>query len=150
MTRTNRGRGARLLRAIGTPGDEALAAAPPPTRMLKLALALGGLSLLLLYAVAFGPSVAVAPTDGASLPLVFLTGLLAGGLTCLAVQGGLLATTLAQRGLGDDPAASPERAAPIAMFLGALRQRLVSLFGHRNVSDVDVCGTAAALRNRSD
>ena len=27
---------------------------------------------------------------------VFLTGLLAGGLSCLAVQGGLLAATLAQ------------------------------------------------------
>ncbi|MCJ7740315.1 sulfite exporter TauE/SafE family protein, partial [Candidatus Microgenomates bacterium] len=29
---------------------------------------------------------------------IFLTGLLTGGLTCLAVQGGLLATTIAQTG----------------------------------------------------
>ena len=28
---------------------------------------------------------------------IFLTGLLTGGLTCLAVQGGLLATAVAQR-----------------------------------------------------
>ena len=28
---------------------------------------------------------------------VFLTGLFTGGLTCLAVQGGLLASTIAQR-----------------------------------------------------
>lgn len=81
MTRRNRGRSPRLPRPGNTPGDETLAAPAPPAGILKLALALGGLSLLVLYAVAFGPSVSVPPTDGASLPLVFLTGLLAGGLT---------------------------------------------------------------------
>ncbi len=52
---------------------------------------------------------------------VFLTGLLTGGLTCLAVQGGLLAATLAQReeerlklGL-----AKSGNALPILSFLGA-------------------------------
>ena len=51
---------------------------------------------------------------------VFLTGLLAGGLSCLAVQGGLLAATLAQseeekiiqKSKGDN-------ALPILAFLGA-------------------------------
>ena len=53
--------------------------------------------------------------------LVFLTGLTTGGLTCLAVQGGLLATAVAQR-VGDDRRgmqALAGRAAPIAGFLGA-------------------------------
>lgn len=53
--------------------------------------------------------------------LVFLTGLTTGGLTCLAVQGGLLASAVAQR-VGDDRRgmqALAGRAAPIASFLGA-------------------------------
>jgi uncharacterized protein len=37
------------------------------------------------------------PHEGASLWLVFLTGLSVGGLSCLAVQGGLLAAMIAQR-----------------------------------------------------
>lgn len=39
----------------------------------------------------------VQPTENISLWAIFLTGLLTGGLTCLAVQGGLLAATIAQR-----------------------------------------------------
>src|SRR3712207_6508590 len=35
--------------------------------------------------------------EGTSLFTVFITGLLAGGLSCMAVQGGLLTATLAQR-----------------------------------------------------
>ena len=35
---------------------------------------------------------------GINLVTIFLTGLLAGGLSCLAVQGGLLTATIAQRG----------------------------------------------------
>lgn len=47
-----------------------------------------------------------------SLGAVFLTGLLTGGLTCLAVQGGLLATTLASQEAKDN-------SLPILAFLGA-------------------------------
>lgn len=69
--------------------------------------------------VAQGTPVAV--TDGTSLWLVFLTGLLTGGLTCLAVQGGLLATTVAQRDHVAERggAASAGPALPIALFLAA-------------------------------
>lgn len=35
--------------------------------------------------------------DQTSLTAIFLTGLFAGGLSCMAVQGGLLAATIAQR-----------------------------------------------------
>ena len=37
------------------------------------------------------------PNDSLNLWTIFLTGLLTGGLSCLAVQGGLLATSIAQR-----------------------------------------------------
>lgn len=37
------------------------------------------------------------PTGSINIMAIFLTGLFTGGLTCLAVQGGLLATTIAQR-----------------------------------------------------
>ncbi len=43
---------------------------------------------------------------------IFLTGLLTGGLTCLAVQGGLLAATIAQQ-------EDKSNALPILVFLGA-------------------------------
>lgn len=50
---------------------------------------------------------------------VFLTGLLTGGLTCLAVQGGLLATTIAQREEQklEDRAKNNGNALPILFFL---------------------------------
>ncbi len=59
--------------------------------------------------------------DGSNLLLVFLTGLTTGGLTCLAIQGGLLATAVAQREevAGQGMGALSGRAAPIAMFLTA-------------------------------
>lgn len=47
---------------------------------------------------------------------IFLTGLFTGGLTCLAVQGGLLATAIAQRHEGEQYAKS-NKALPIAAFL---------------------------------
>jgi uncharacterized protein len=52
---------------------------------------------------------------------VFLTGLLTGGLTCLAVQGGLLAATLAQRAQDalTDKAQKTGNAIPILAFLSA-------------------------------
>lgn len=52
---------------------------------------------------------------------VFATGLFTGGLTCLAVQGGLLASTIAQREQGrlTDEVARGGRAFPIVAFLAA-------------------------------
>jgi uncharacterized protein len=49
---------------------------------------------------------------------VFLTGLLTGGLTCMAVQGGLLATTIAQREKDrEKKLSSVAQATPILAFL---------------------------------
>lgn len=52
---------------------------------------------------------------------VFLTGLLTGGLTCLAVQGGLLTATLAQKteGLIEEETKSTGKALPIILFLAS-------------------------------
>lgn len=52
---------------------------------------------------------------------IFLTGLLVGGLTCLAVQGGLLATTIAQREEEKlkEKTQKTGSALPILSFLGA-------------------------------
>jgi sulfite exporter TauE/SafE len=61
----------------------------------------------------------------ASLWLIFITGLTAGGLSCLAVQGGLLATTIAQREQRfiedhvEDKVKTSDHAAPILLFLAA-------------------------------
>jgi sulfite exporter TauE/SafE len=49
---------------------------------------------------------------------IFLTGLLTGGLTCLAVQGGLLATAIAQRHEGEQEEKS-NKALPIIAFVVA-------------------------------
>ncbi len=52
---------------------------------------------------------------------IFLTGLLTGGLTCLAIQGGLLATTIAQRHEEKlkNEVRQTGKALPILSFLGA-------------------------------
>ncbi len=56
---------------------------------------------------------------GLNLWAIFLTGLLTGGLTCLAVQGGLLATTIAQREEMQvkEKLAKKSTLTPIALFL---------------------------------
>lgn len=61
-----------------------------------------------------------------NLAIVFMTGLTAGGLSCLAVQGGLLASSIAsqaQKDLAetdkDQPGREKHAAQPIALFLGA-------------------------------
>ena len=61
-----------------------------------------------------------------NLAIVFMTGLTAGGLSCLAVQGGLLASSIAsqaQKDLAetdkDQPGRGKRAAQPIALFLGA-------------------------------
>ncbi len=55
--------------------------------------AISGTALLLFLLNRFSASVG----DNTSLIGIFLTGLFVGGLTCMAVQGGLLASTIAQR-----------------------------------------------------
>lgn len=53
---------------------------------------------------------------------IFLTGLFTGGLTCLALQGGLLATTIAERSTFAKASADKEEeknVLPIVFFLGA-------------------------------
>ncbi len=58
---------------------------------------------------------------GINLWAIFLTGLITGGLTCLAVQGGLLAATIAQREEQklEEKTAQSGHALPILSFLGA-------------------------------
>ncbi len=58
--------------------------------------ATGSITVLLLLN-RFATSTPALSPHTSSLGAIFLTGLIAGGLTCLAVQGGLLAATLAQR-----------------------------------------------------
>lgn len=96
-------------------------APPSPGKPNTAALVIGGLALLALGALLLAQGAPAAATDGASLWLVFLTGLLTGGLTCLAVQGGLLATTVAQRAqvAERDRVAPGGQALPIALFLAA-------------------------------
>src|SRR5581483_357219 len=71
-------------------------------KLLKYAL-LGSLAILiflLLIDLRFISNIfALAPqiTNSSNLWTIFLTGLFVGGLTCMAVQGGLLAATIAQR-----------------------------------------------------
>lgn len=78
-------------------------------------LTLAALALLGLGAMSFGEELALTAIDPSSLLVIFFTGLTTGGLTCLAVQGGLLATTIAQR----EAERHTGRAAPIAMFVTA-------------------------------
>lgn len=56
-----------------------------------------GVLLLKIYSLENPSTVSSANPQDINLWAVFLTGLLTGGLTCLAVQGGLLAATIAQR-----------------------------------------------------
>jgi len=62
-----------------------------------VAACLVGVAVLVVVAAEFSPAVPDADAGRANLLLVFLTGLTAGGLSCLAVQGGLLATAVTQR-----------------------------------------------------
>jgi sulfite exporter TauE/SafE len=56
--------------------------------------------------------------ENTGLWLIFLSGLSVGGLSCLAVQGGLLATTIASSATSADESHSiAARAAPVAQFL---------------------------------
>lgn len=116
---------------------------------------IGVIALLVLAAGAMAagiglPSIPeVDPSTPANLWLVFLTGLSVGGLSCLAVQGGLLAALVAQREqqIHSDEAAGPvattgtasvgAHTAPVVLFLAAkvvaytLLGGLLGLFGSR-------------------
>ncbi|MFN8471755.1 MAG: sulfite exporter TauE/SafE family protein [Anaerolineae bacterium] len=101
--------------------------------LLALALAITlAIVLLFLGFVTVSQDAPVGAGSASSLLIVFLTGLTAGGLTCLAVQGGLLATAIAQH---ESIEGQMGRAAPLAMFLGAklaaytLLGVLLGLFG---------------------
>ncbi len=78
-----------------------------------------GFMLMKLYSIQ-APSLANL-SGSVNLGAIFLTGLITGGLTCLAVQGGLLASTLAQREEEKlkDKTKSSGNALPILTFLGA-------------------------------
>lgn len=84
--------------------------------------AMGAVTLLFAHSAGWlrlGRPPALDATSG--LAVIFLAGLLAGGLSCLAVQGGLLATAIAHR----NPTAAPGRASsrsqtgPVVAFLAA-------------------------------
>ncbi len=66
-----------------------------------VALCLIGIAVLVVVAARFSPALPDGGAGGANLLLVLLTGLTAGGLSCLAVQGGLLATAVTQREVSD-------------------------------------------------
>ena len=82
-------------------------------------LVVGILSTILLSVLLFG-KFQTSSAQNTSLIGIFITGLIAGGLTCMAVQGGLLAATIAQR----EEERLKEKtttgtALPILSFLGA-------------------------------
>lgn len=85
--------------------------------------ALLALGLVLGAGVLSGAELPGPDAKSASLLVVLLIGLTAGGLSCLAVQGGLLTVAVAGDRVGDDRAAAESRpkgdAAPILWFLGA-------------------------------
>jgi len=79
------------------------------------------LAALLVLGVAAGPQLPGPDAAGASLVVVLAIGLTAGGLSCLAVQGGLLTVAVTgERALpGAQPRTLAHNAAPIGWFLAA-------------------------------
>jgi small-conductance mechanosensitive channel len=120
--------------AANPPTDSPPAGPPAPGQSSDLTITLDGRSLpyllggaligLAMLAWAMGwlrlpETPAVDPST--SLWVVVLTGFLAGGLSCLAVQGGLLAATIAQReqSLLEREARLSDHAMPVVVFLVA-------------------------------
>jgi len=107
-------------------------------RAMLVALVLGAVALWWVAGRAGGPGVPEVTAD-ASLWLVLLTGLSVGGLSCLAVQGGLLAALIAGREtrLQGTAAGQRERLLPIGQFLAGklaaytLLGALLGAFGSR-------------------
>lgn len=97
------------------------ARASMPRRAVRSRLLLAGFLLLfavvVLAGVSFAPA-SIEPGGDVGIMLALITGLTAGGLSCLAVQGGLLATAIAQRereGAATGVAASSAHAAEAAV-----------------------------------
>lgn len=89
---------------------------------LPLFLLVGSLGIIMALLIMLFEGVNLQVVTGpfeASLITVFLTGLLAGGITCLAVQGGLLASSIAQREQKklEGKMSSTGHALPIIIFL---------------------------------
>ena len=84
-------------------------------------IALFALAALLAVGALVGPDLPSPDATGIALPVVLLIGLTAGGLSCLAVQGGLLTVAVTgERALpGEESEALAGNARPIAWFLGA-------------------------------
>ncbi|MGH2732156.1 MAG: hypothetical protein ACRDJG_04295 [Actinomycetota bacterium] len=111
---------------------EALIAERERKQRRMVAFLLIGIVALVVVSAAFSPAVADSEAGRANLLLVFLTGITAGGLSCLAVQGGLLVTAVAQRedsdldelglryisGELDEPRLPRHDAKPVLWFLG--------------------------------
>jgi len=103
--------------------------APPTDTVITVALTpqtlvtVAGVVLVAFLAYLWGTGrVAVPEVDASSsLLLIFLTGLTVGGLSCLAVQGGLLAMTIAQRELRlhRSEGQGVDHLLPTVQFLGA-------------------------------
>lgn len=106
--------------------DEAPAAATVTSMRSRLVIAasLAGFAALVIIGLIVRPSES-SLDGGTNLLLVVVTGITAGGLSCLAIQGGLLATAVAQReelqirDRLEKEAALRHNAAPILWFLGA-------------------------------
>lgn len=110
--------------------DELVAARERRQRHI-VAACLVGLAALIVVTAKFSPGLPDADAGRLNLLLVFVTGITAGGLSCLAVQGGLLATAVAQRedldlrelrdryasGETDDPRLPHHDAKPVLWFL---------------------------------
>lgn len=111
---------------------EALIAERERKQRRLVAFLLIGIVALIVVSAAFSPAVPDSQAGRANLLLVFLTGITAGGLSCLAVQGGLLVTAVAQRedsdldelrlryisGKLDEPRLPRHDAKPVLWFLG--------------------------------
>ena len=92
-----------------------------------------GIAVIIVISAKFSPAVPASDAGRANLLLVFVTGITAGGLSCLAVQGGLLATAVTQRedsdldelrlryvsGELEEPALPRHDAKPVLWFLAA-------------------------------
>ncbi|MGH2759096.1 MAG: sulfite exporter TauE/SafE family protein [Actinomycetota bacterium] len=111
---------------------ELLIAARERKQRRLVAFLLVGIAAVVVISARFSPAVPDSEAGRANLLLVFVTGITAGGLSCLAVQGGLLATAVTQRedsdldelrlryvaGEIEDPRLPGHDSKPVLWFLG--------------------------------
>ncbi len=98
-----------------------------------VAASLVGIAALVVLSALFSPGLPGSDAGKVNLVLVAVTGITAGGLSCLAVQGGLLATAVTQRegndldearqryvsGAVDEPRFTPHDGKPVLWFLAS-------------------------------